>query len=186
MTVTRSRLALGIVAAIAAIIPASVSAAVAQNTAAGCNASGAMTWTATTTSYRVQLHVGISEKMYTPAEVKKLHPKSGEVMIGGTMGMGSDMSMPSTSMHHLEVQICSKQTGAVIANAKPTITLADNSMGAMMAKKLPVAMMLGIGHGIEDFHYGNNVTMPSGHKLTVKVALNGETATFRLQLPKGA
>ena len=52
-----------------------------------------MTWTATTASYRVQLHVGMSEKMYTPAEVKKLHPKSGQMMIGGTMGMGSGMSM---------------------------------------------------------------------------------------------
>ena len=185
MIVTRNRVALGIVAAIVASAPASVSAAGAQSPVAGCNARGAMTWTATTASYRVQLHIGMPEKMYTPAEVKKLHPKSGEVMLGGMMGMNSGMSKGGTSMRHLEAQICSKQTGAVIANAKPTITLVDDSTGSMMSTKLPVAMMQGIGDGLEDFHYGNNVTMPSGRKVTVKVALNGQTAVFRAQLPKG-
>ena len=186
MIVTRNRPALGIVAAIAALAPASVSAAGAQSTAVGCNARGAMTWTSMTASYRVQLHIGMPEKMYTPAQVKKLHPKSGEVMLGGMMGMDSGMSMGGSSMHHLEAQICSKKTGAVIANAKPTITLVDDSAGGMMTKKLPVAMMQGIGDGLEDFHYGNNVTMPSGRKLTVKVTLNGQTAVFRVQMPKGA
>ncbi len=185
MIVTRNRMALGIVAAVAAIAPVNVSAASAHSTVAGCNARGAMTWTTTTASYRVQLHIGMPEKMYTPAEVKKLHPKGGEVMMGGMMGMNSGMTMRGRSMHHLEAQICSKQTGAVIANAEPTITLVDGSMGSMMTKKLPVAMMQGIGHGMEDFHYGNNVTMPDGHKLTVRVTLNGETAVFRVQMPKG-
>ena len=185
MIVTRNRLALGTVAAIAALAPASVSAAGAQSTAVGCNARGAMTWTSMTASYRVQLHIGMPEKMYTPAQVKNLHPKSGEVMMGGMMGMNSSTSMGGSSMHHLEAQICSKKTGSVIANAKPTIRLVDDSAGGMMTK-LPVAMMQGIGHGLEDFHYGNNVTARSGHKFTVKVALNGQTAVFRMQMPKGA
>ena len=186
MIVTRNRLVLGTVAAIAALAPASVSAAGAQSTAVGCNARGAMTWTSMTASYRVQLHIGMPEKMYTPAQVKNLHPKSGEVMMGGMMGMNSSMSMRGSSMHHLEAQICSKKTGSVIANAKPTIALVDDSAGDMMSKKLQVAMMQGIGRGLEDFHYGNNVTARSGHKFTVKVALNGETAVFRVQMPKGA
>ena len=185
MMLTRNRLALGTVAAVAALAPATASAAGLQHAAAGCNARGATTWTRTTTSYRLQLHVGMPEQMYTPAQVKKMHPKSGEVMMGGAMGMSSGMSMSGGSMRHLEVQICSKKTGAVIANAKPTITLVDESKGGMMTK-VPVAMMQGIGHGMEDFHYGNNVTMPGGRKFTVKVTLNGETAVFRVQMPKGA
>lgn len=45
---------------------------------------------------------------------------------------------------------------------------------------VPVAMMRGVDAGIDDVHYGNNVTMPAGKRLTLRVTLRGETAMFNV------
>ena len=159
--------------AFASLVAAGSSAAA---PAAAC-AGGSGFQVATTASYKFVLHVGMPERMYTPAQVKKLHPKSGEVMVGGSMAMGGMTMGSQNRARHLEVQICSRKTGAVVAGAMPTISLSD-SMG--MITHVPVAMMRGVDAGMDDMHYGNNVTMPAGQKLTVKVTLDGETATVRL------
>ena len=42
--------------------------------------------------------------------------------------------------------------------------------------------MEGIGKGLADLHYGNNIQMSAGHSYTVKVNIKGETATFHVHL----
>ncbi len=161
---------------------ASVSAlgASATSSVVGCKSEPGAEAT-TTASYRFLLRIGMQEKMYTPTQVKKLHPKSGEVMLRGTMSAMGQMAMGS--MRHLEVQICSRRDSAVIANASPTIFLIDPVSKAGAAIKVPVAVMEGIGKGLADLHYGNNVEMAAGHhRYTVKVSLRGETATFHVHL----
>ncbi len=149
--------------------------------AVGCKAQSGMQLVVTA-SYRFRFRVGMSEKMYTPAQVKSMHPKQGEVMLGGSMSMGG---MPmGGAVRHLEVQICSKATSAVITNANPTITVTDTSAHGM-ATKVSVAVMEGIGSGAADVHYGNNVNMPAGHRFTVTVTLKGERAVFKVTSPKG-
>lgn len=135
---------------------------------------------ATTVSYKFILRIGMPEKMYTPAQVKAMHPKTGEMMVAGTMMSGMAMGT-SGALRHLEVQICSLKTGELITDARPAITMSEG-MG-MMAKPVPFAMMRGVKAGMSDMHYGNNVKMPLGQKMTFKVTLNGETAVITAKAP---
>ncbi len=143
--------------------------------ATGCKA-GSGTMSALTASYRFTLKVGMPEQMYTPAQVRKLHPKHGEVMLRGQMSGMSGMSMGG-SMRHVEVQICARKGSVVVTTANPTITYTDASLKGMVMK-MPVAVMEGVGEGVADLHYGNNVMLKPGHRYTIKVTLKGETATF--------
>ena len=158
---------------------ASTAGAVPEATVVGCKTESG-TQIAATASYRFALRIVMAEKMYTPAEVRKKHLKHGEVMLRGSMSMGG-MSMGG-SMRHLEVQICAKKTGAVITNANPTIVVVDNT--AKMTTRVPIAVMEGIGEGVADLHYGNNVVMSVGHRYTITVTLRGERVVFRVRLPK--
>lgn len=165
--------------ALAAVAPVGATVAGTHASAAtGCKAAPG-TQSGVTPSYRFALRVTMPEQMYTPAQVRKMHPKHGEVMLRGIMAMGG-MSMGG--MRHVEVQICSAKTRAVVTNASPTIVLVDNSSNTTM--KVPVAVMEGIGEGVADLHYGNNVTMSPGHRYTITVTLNGERAVFHTRLPK--
>lgn len=135
----------------------------------------------TTTTYKLTLRVGPSEAMYTRAQVTAQHPKSGEVMVGGAMGMGSGghaMGMEGGgTARHLEVHVRLRSTGEVLGGVMPTITLADQTMKAMPSK-LQVVAMEGIGAGMSDLHYGNDVALQAGHRYSVVVSVKGERATF--------
>jgi len=133
--------------------------------------------TATTATYRLTLHVGPVEAMYTQAEVKAKHPASGEVMVGST-SMGG-MSMGAAN-RHLEVHVAARATGKVVTNASPTIMLTDTTpMGGMgKTEKVNAMAMEGIGEGVADLHYGDNVKLAAGHMYEVVVTVKGEKATF--------
>ena len=167
-------------AALLPVILAPTTTAVASRAGVGCGAA-AGTRIAVTASYRFALRIGATEKMYTPSQVRTMHPKDGEVMLRGSMSMGG-MSM-GPSMRHLEVQICAQKTRVVITNANPTIVVTDNTDKGM-ATKVPVAVMEGIGEGVADLHYGNNVMITGGHRVTITVSLEGERAVFHLTMPK--
>lgn len=168
-----------VLASLALVAPAP---AAGQRERAGACAGGAgLTRTALTHGYRFALHIGMPERMYTPAQVKKLHPKSGEVMMGGAM-MAGGMTMGGT-MRHVELQICSRKTGTLLTNAHPTITVLDTATKPAMPTKMAVAMMRGVNAGMADFHYGNNIAMAGGHSFTITVSVNGERTVFRLRMP---
>jgi hypothetical protein len=108
--------------------------------------------------------------MYTPAQVASKHPKTGEVMLAGKMVGGmAGMDMGSGSQRHLEVHICTP-AGKVVTGAHPAITV----NGAMV----PVAVMEGVNAGAADYHYGNNVNLKAGQKVTIVVTLAGQKAVF--------
>ena len=79
---------------------------------------------------------------------------------------------------HLEVHICSSD-GRVVTNADPTITLRDAAAGGAPTK-ISVATMQGIGQGVSDLHYGNNVPAARGHHYIVTVTLDGAVGRFSL------
>jgi len=138
---------------------------------------------ATTKSYSFTLSIGMSEQMWTPAQVKAKHPKTGEVMLKGTMsGMGG-MSMGG-SLRHLEVHIKSLATGAVVAGAYPTITALDITAKDAMPVTVPYSEMEGVTEGAADLHYGNNVDLVGGHTYKVTVTLHGESAVLEAVAPK--
>jgi hypothetical protein len=134
---------------------------------------------ATTATYKLTLTVGPKEAMYTADEVAMKHYTSGEVMVGNDSTSMGGMSM-SAANRHLEVHVASRTTGKVVTNARPTITLTDTSaMGGMaMSDKVNAMAMQGIGEGVADLHYGDNVKLTAGHVYKVVVTVKGEKATF--------
>jgi hypothetical protein len=116
--------------------------------------------------------------MYTQAQVKKMHPKTGEVMVGRSMG-GSGMSM-GNGTRHLEVHVYSRATGNVVTKVVPAIGLHDKTaMSSMnMTVKVPAIAMEGVGKGTADLHYGNNVPLKAGHLYEVVVTVDKQSATF--------
>lgn len=174
---TRNSLALlsiGLLASACGSSPVATSSTAAQTPA--CDRSGSVA-TATTASYGFVVDVGPQETMYSEDDVSAHHPTSGEVMLGGEM-----TDVHGADVGHLEVHICSRNSGAVIQSANPTITLTDTTAGTA-AESVPVAEMQGVSSGINDIHYGNNVLVPRGHAFTLVVALNGETATMHFTAP---
>ena len=140
-------------------------------------AAAGITRHATTASYSLTLDVGPAAAMYTPAQVKAKHLKTGEVMLGGAMMNTSMSAMKGETERHLELHVRSRKTGAVVANVMPQISLTDSTaMG--MATKLDVVSMEGISEGAADLHYGNNVSLKLGDEYTVTAAVNGEKASF--------
>jgi hypothetical protein len=167
------RLLIGAVAAAAALVCAAVAV------------SAMITRHATTATYSLTLSVGPSEKMYTAAEVEAKHPTTGEVMVGDGMSMGGSGSMSMRGsgasmggmVRHLEVHVGSRATGKTVTNVAPTILLTDTKAKAM-TDELDVMAMAGIGEGIADLHYGNNVSLMMNHVYKVVVKIKREQATF--------
>src|SRR5262245_26726683 len=104
-------------------------------------AAGSGGQTKSTKSYVFKLTVGMPEEMWTPAQVRAKQPKSGEVMLAGSMG--GAMSMGGSS-RHVEVQILKRPSGKVITTAHPTITLVDLDTKNAMSVKVPFAVMRGV------------------------------------------
>jgi hypothetical protein len=117
-------------------------------------------------------------KMYTQAQVKTMHPRSGEVIVGGSMS-GGGMSM-GKGTRHLELHIRSRATGKVVTDVMPTIRIQDKTAmaGMNMTVKVPVMAMEGVGEGTADLHYGNNVQLTAGHNYVVVATVDKQPATF--------
>lgn len=130
-------------------------------------------------SYRITLQIGPMEQMYTQAQYKHKHPKQGEVMLRGTMAMGG-MGMGKMN-HHLEVHVLSRATGHVVDNAMVSISYQAKDGMSMSPTKVPVAVMMGIGMGMSDVHYGNNVSMAAG-TYTVMVKVNATSTSFMVKI----
>ncbi len=128
-----------------------------------------------TTTYNLVAEIGGLQAMYTPAQVSRQLPKTGEVMFGGSMTMPPDATNVSPDWHHLEVHVFDKQTGNVIKTANPVLTVKNDATGQTI--QVPIVVMQGIVEGPNDIHYGNNVDLPKG-EYTVTVVIGSETASF--------
>lgn len=157
-----------------------------------CQVSGS-SQTVSTQTYTMSVATGPPERMYSPSEAAAQHPTDGEIMLRGAMSgsagampdMGSmgDMggasgSVADGSWRHVEVHICSRATGRVVADALPSLAILDRTTG--QTDVVPVAVMEGVRSGNADVHYGNNVDLAPGHELILTVTLTGEEAHFRL------
>ncbi len=129
---------------------------------------------ATVGPYHVVFAIGPMEKMYTPAQVKKLHPKDGEVMLSGMMAPMGTMK-GRLAPHHLEVHISTARGGQVITTAHVAISLTD--LHTKATTRVPIMTMQGIISGKADFHYGNIVMLMTEH-YRVDVTINGVPVHF--------
>jgi hypothetical protein len=140
-----------------------------------------------TRSYNLSLEVGPLQPMYTPDQVRSMHPKAGEVMFSGDMlmppGMAGMADMTGMSAppdwRHLEVHVFDRTSGDVVRNVSPAITVTSPATG--QSRNLPITTMQGLADGPRDFHYGNNVQLAKG-QYVVAVRIGDETATFDVAL----
>lgn len=137
--------------------------------------------TLTTGSRIYILSVGPEEHMYSPQQVRRAHPKGGEMMLSGHMqtsgmsGMSGGSSMSGMgSMRHLEVHICTRHGRKVVTRPMPKIMLTSGRMTQM----IPVATMEGVREGVADLHFGNNVELERGHVYKVDVTEGSDHAMF--------
>jgi hypothetical protein len=156
-----------------------------MNTMSGSGASGAspttMMGTATTTAGSTSHTASPTTMGNSPMSTTSTSPMDHSPMTTATTAMGqtSSTGMGGANARHLEVHVCSRSTGQVVQNAQPTITVVDHASGGM-TDHVSVAEMEGIGAGVADLHYGNNIVMPAMHQYTVTVILNGEKAVFNV------
>ena len=168
----RSRLV--VLSALLVAASAVAGSALAHGSAAACT----FGTTATTASYRLALVIGPRQDMYVPSEVQARKLKKGQVMLGGAMAM-IDNVPAGMRIYDLAVHVCTK-SGAVVTQLKPTIAV---QAAGGKAANLPVAMMAAIGKGLGDYHYGNDVVLEPGGKVTVIVNVKGQRALFHATVP---
>jgi len=165
------RISIGCVLAAAILATPSITSA---RSPVGCGtASGKQL--AASRHYLFTLLVGPAENMYMPYQVRASHPTQGEVMLRGQMT--ADVSMLTGGpVRHVEVQICARRTRVVVTNATPRIVVHDLTKHKVVS--LQVAVMEGIGEGVADLHYGNNVAIPRRHRFIITVSWRTDRATF--------
>ena len=134
---------------------------------------------AQTAHYRLELLIGPTEKMVSPADVAAKNLTDGEVMVGGTMSpMG--MSMDVADTRHLEIHVYALDGGEVVTDADVAIAVTNSD--SKKVEDVPPAKMYGIKEGPSDTHFGNNVTMAPG-SYGIDVTVNGEKAEFNVVIP---
>jgi hypothetical protein len=119
-----------------------------------------------------------------------MHPKSGEVMLGGHLqgsGMGN-MSRRCLDVGHDSYEPSSRFMYAragrdkVVTAPAPKITMVSGSKTQMV----PVAEMEGVGEGLKDFPFGNNVQMMKDQIYTVRVTEASDHAVSHVDGRLGA
>lgn len=135
---------------------------------------------ASTAHYNLELDLSGRQVMYSMAQVKKLKPTSGEIMVGGKMVMMKHVPA-GKSLYHMELHVRSKATGKPVEGAKVKISITSPSLKKPIA--VPIAVMYGIKEGVSDWHYGNNIALAPGN-YKVRVDANSERAIFDLAIPK--
>jgi predicted metal-binding membrane protein len=130
---------------------------------------------ATAGPYRLTLTLGPVERMLTPAEAKRMHAQSGEVMLGGMM-MGT-MAMGRVQ-RHLEVHVVDRAMGMPVTNAQVTLQLEKHGG---MVQSLSLMRMYGVKAGMNDLHYGTNVNLSRG-VYSARLRVNGHRATLIIRI----
>lgn len=130
---------------------------------------------ASTTSYKLKMHIGEPETMLTPQQA--VGATSGEVMVSGGMATGMGGMTPN---YHLEVAVSDIKSGAVITDKSVSIELTNDATKEMTP--VQVATMYGVDAGPIETHFGNNVALtPGAH--TVRISVAGETTEFKVSVP---
>lgn len=126
--------------------------------------------------YALTLTIGPAEQMLTPAETRRTHARTGEVMLDRTM----PNAMPMGGMQrHLEVRVADRAMGMAVTDAHVTVSV--RGPGAPMGV-LTLTRMYSIKEGRTDLHYGINVSLDKGTYI-VRARVNGHSVAFRVQVP---
>lgn len=132
----------------------------------------------TVAAYRVELHVLPAEAFFSKEEVAEKKAKEGMEVEGGATPVALDAD--SHPNHHLVAHIFRRRTGAVVTDARVTMSFVPvDAKGRPTGAPtdVPVVVMQAVGAGPTSTHYGNNVTMAPG-RYNVVVNVNDKRLVF--------
>jgi hypothetical protein len=95
---------------------------------------------------------------------------AGDNVISGSL---ANVSGPGAA--HVEFYICDRSTGGIASRLHPAVTLRNDSAD-VSPDTLPVAVLERSGQGVNDLHYGNNVSMEPGANYTISVRIDSSNA----------
>lgn len=120
--------------------------------------------------YIVVVNVLPPEEMYTAAEVAKLHPTVGELVVDGRV----TPALPTT--RHTEAHVYAKDTGLPLSDVRPRMTLLDRVTGHVT--DVDATLMQDVVLGASDRHFGSNVVIKPGHEFTIVVRVGTEEVSI--------
>jgi hypothetical protein len=129
-----------------------------------------LTKVATSAHYIVVLNIVAPEEMFTPEQTEARHPTEGELIIRG------HMAPIRPDSRHTEAHVYAKDSGRAVTDVTPVITVVDETSGQTQTPE--PTLMQDIAIGPRDVHFGNNVDIPLGHEITVRVDLGAESVSF--------
>jgi hypothetical protein len=132
----------------------------------------------TVAAYRVELHVLPAEPFFSKQDVTDKHIKEGMEIEGGAAPLAPEAG--SHPNHHLVVHVFRRRSGAVVTDAKVTMSfVAIDAQGKTTGAPtdVPIVVMRAIGGGPASTHYGNNVTVSPG-RYNVVVTINDNQLVF--------
>ena len=139
-------------------------------------AGGAISTSADTTSYTIDLMIGPTAQMMTPDRAQGA--TSGEVMTEmpeATVDSINADRMPVN--HHLEVHIRNRATGAVMSNVTPVISVTNHTTGVTYTLDR-IVTMYDVTAGKQDLHFGRNIYLPPATYSVKVVVGRGERVLF--------
>jgi predicted metal-binding membrane protein len=133
------------------------------------------TYRAVAGPYALTLTIRPAETLLTPAEARRTHAGTGEVMLDGRVASAIPMS---GMQRHLELRVVARAMGMAVTNARVTIRVLGP--GAPQSV-LRLARMYDAKEGMKDLHYGANVNLEWG-VYTVRVQVQGYAAAFHVRV----
>lgn len=128
-----------------------------------------------TKKYLISVQIGPLATMITKAQAKA--GMKGEIMVsspGVSMPMMASHFDGHAVNHHLEVHIFNRQTGTVAMNLTPKVDVLLNGK----TLSVPAVAMYGQRLNTADYHYGNNVYLPSG-SASIRISIGSETVDVK-------
>jgi hypothetical protein len=126
--------------------------------------------------YALMLTIGPAETMLAPAEARRTHARTGEVMLDRAMAS----AMPMGGMQrHLELRVVDRAMGMAVTDARVTIRVLGPGAPQSM---LRLAHVYDTKEGMKDLHYGANLNLDQG-AYTVRVGVNNHVATLHVRVP---
>jgi hypothetical protein len=116
--------------------------------------------------YLVVVNVLPAEEMFTEAEQMMSHPTIGELIIDG------EGNPVGTHVRHVEAHVYDRESGAVVTDVVPTITVTNRTTGEII--EVEPTLMQDVNIGVLDRHYGNNVMIMPDSDIRVSVGLGEE------------
>ncbi len=116
-----------------------------------------------TDEHLVIVNVLPAERMYTQDEFDHEHPTVGELALHG------DGSPMGSQGRHVEAHLYDRATGLPVAEPIPVLELIRHDTNEVVP--IGSVLMQDVSIGAPDIHFGDNVQLPGGIAITVRVDL---------------